>query len=281
MKKDKNLPFLGKTAVIVGGSQGIGKATAFELARLGANVCIIARNKDRLEAVQEELESQKPREEQQMSIISADATIEDQIRPALEKFIEESGCDILINCVGGAWPHYVQEYKLSDFEAAMTYNYTSAVIPIMTVLPHFMKQGGHIVNMSSMAGYMGIIGYTTYSPAKFAMVGLSEALRHELKPYKIHISVVYPSDTDTPGLKDEEKTKMEELKILASTVKLKQPEDVAKTIVKGIRKKKFNIHIGSSGWINWAKRHLPWLYVWFIDRDLKKSRKKLGKDTNY
>ncbi|HUX99633.1 MAG TPA: SDR family oxidoreductase [Candidatus Deferrimicrobium sp.] len=278
MSKNKNLPFLGKTAVIIGGSKGIGKATSFELARLGANICIIARNEEVLKEVKGELEREKPKGEQEVSIISADAMIEDQLRPALAKFVEEKGCDILINCVGGAWPHYVQDYSVADFEKAMKYNYTSAVISILTVLPHFMKNGGHIVNISSMAGYLGIIGYTTYSPPKFAVVGLSEALRHELKPYNIHVSVVYPPDTDTPGLKEEEETKFEELKLLSSKAKLQKPEDVAKTIVKGIRKKKFNIHIGSSGWINWTKRHFPWLYFWFIDRDLKNTRQKLGKE---
>jgi len=278
----KKLHFLGKTAVLVGGSKGIGRATASELAQLGANVCIIARNEERLKAVAEELQGLKATPEQNITYISADAKSEDSISPPLKKFVEENGCDILINLVGGAYPQYVQDYTPADFDEAMKFNYMSTVIPITIVLPHFMaKRSGHIVNVSSMAGYLGIIGYTCYSPGKFAVVGLSEALRHELKPYKINISVVYPPDTDTPGLKDEEETKFDELKDLTGVAKLKQPEDVAKDIVKGIRKKKFHIHIGSSYWINWAKRHLPWLYFRFIDRDLKKSRKKLGKDTNY
>jgi len=110
---------------------------------------------------------------------------------------------------------------------------------------------------------------------------LSEALRHELKPSKIHVSVVYPPDTDTLTLKKEEETKFGELKIQTAKAKLKQPEDVAEVIVDGIRKKKFNIHVGSSSWINWIKRHLPWLCFWIIDRDLKKSRKRLGKTPDY
>ncbi|MHA1649306.1 MAG: SDR family oxidoreductase, partial [Candidatus Helarchaeota archaeon] len=97
-------------------------------------------------------------------------------------------------------------------------------------------------------------------------------------PHNIHVSVVYPPDTDTPGLKMEEETKFEELKLMTAKAKLKQPEDVAKSIIKGVRKKKFDIHVGSSGWINWTKRHLPWLYFWIVDRDLKKIRKQLGKE---
>ena len=73
------------------------------------------------------------------------------------------------------------------------------------------------------------------------------------------------------------KYRFDELKLLTAKAKLKQPEEVAKELVKGIRNKKINIHIGSSGWINWLKRHLPKLYFGFIDRDLKKTRQKLSK----
>ncbi|MHA1265449.1 MAG: SDR family oxidoreductase [Candidatus Helarchaeota archaeon] len=275
-------PFIGKMAILVGGSKGIGKATATELVKLGANVCIIARNEDRLKSVVEELQNLKINPEQSISYISADATMDSSISPPLKEFVENHGCDILINLVGGAYPQYIQNYTSTDFEEAMKFNFMSVVNPILAVLPHFMaKQSGHIVNVSSIAGYLGIIGYTCYSSGKFAVVGLSEALRHELKPYKISVSVVYPPDTDTPGLKDEEQTKFEELKILTAKAKLKKPEEVAKDIIKGIRKKKFNIHIGASSWINWTKRHFPWLYFWFIDRDLKNSRKKLGKSCDY
>lgn len=244
-------------------------------------MCIVARNEEVLREVRDELEKNRPNEEQRMFYISADATLESQLRPSLEEFVDEYGCDILVNCVGGAVPRLIQDYTLSDFEEAMKRNYLSTIIPIMTVLSHFMDNGGHIVNISSMAGYMGLIGLAPYSSAKFAFVGLSEALRHELKPFGIHVSVVYPPDTDTPGLKEEEETKFEELKQLTAKAKLEQPEDVAQAIIDGIRRKRFNIHVGSSSWINWVKRHLPWLYFWTIDGDLKKSRKKLGKNIDY
>lgn len=282
MVKNKK-SFSGRKAILIGGSKGLGKALAFELIRLGANICIIARDEEVLKQVKEELEGKKVKKEQQIHIFSADATDEEQLRPILEKFVDESGLpDFLINCVGALFPAYLQDYKISDFESAMKINYMSTVIPTMILLPYFLKEKrGHIINVSSMGGYMGMISYSTYCPAKFALVGLSECLRHELKPYNIKISVVYPPDMNTPGFETENKTKPEEAKILDAKSKLMEPEDVAKVVIKGIRKKKFNILPGRAGMVYWIKRHIPGLLFWFIDSDLKKSRKLLGKPYKY
>ena len=86
------------------GIRGIGRATAFELARLGANICIIARNEVVLREVKEELEKNRANREQGMHCISADATIEGQLRPSLESFVDENGCDISLIVSEGLYP---------------------------------------------------------------------------------------------------------------------------------------------------------------------------------
>ncbi|MHA1377458.1 MAG: SDR family oxidoreductase [Candidatus Helarchaeota archaeon] len=283
----KKLRFLGQTAVIVGGSKGIGKATAAEFVKSGANVCIIARTQEILNQVKEELEKLKPKKDQKITIIAADATNEEQMKSALDHFVQENGVpNILINVVGGSVykgvkPDYIQNHTVSDFEMIMKFNFTSTVTSILTLLPHFLKdkqKSHYIVNFSSIAGYIGLMGYSTYSSSKFAIVGLSEALRHELKPYNINVSVVYPPDTETPGFQEDEELRPKELSIVASAAKVLKAEDVAKAVVKGISKKKFSITPGSAGWMNWIKRHMPGLVYWFIDRDLKSARKKFGKE---
>ena len=77
---------------------------------------------------------------------------------------------------------------------------------------------------------------------------------------------------------DDEELRPKELSIISSTAKLMQPEDVAKVIMKGIKKNKFHIYPGSAGWINWVKRHMPGLVYWFTDNDYKKARKEFGKE---
>ncbi len=129
-----------------------------------------------------------------------------------------------------------------------------------------------------MAGYFGIMGYTAYAPTKFAIVGLTEALRHELKPYHIDLSVLYPPDTDTPGFERENQTKPPECAMLSQGAGLLKPEQVARVFVKGLLQKRFAILPGEAGLIWRAFRFFPWLVRWVVDNQYKNARKKLGKE---
>ncbi|MHA1831110.1 MAG: SDR family oxidoreductase [Candidatus Helarchaeota archaeon] len=278
----KNM-FDGKIAMVVGGSQGIGKSIAKKVVQLGGCVCIIARRVEILKKAVKDIEEFKSNNEQFVEMISCDATDIEKLRPLINNFIEKKGIPYyLFNCVGQAFPDYIENLKLDDFRKTMDVNYYGVVAPILTLLPYYMKEKtGHIINLSSEAGFLGLMGYSTYCPSKFAIVGLSECLRHELKPYHIKISVVYPVDTETPGFEQENKTKPEELKIISARAGLMKPDEVANIIIKKMTKNKFNIFIGASGFHNWAKRHIPWFAFSELDKELKNARKKLGKDTNY
>ena len=81
---------------------------------------------------------------------------------------------------------------------------------------------------------MGLFGYTTYSPSKFALRGLAEALRAELSDENIGVSIVYPPDTETPMLEEENKIKPEETKLITGVVKTWSAEAVADCIMRGI-----------------------------------------------
>lgn len=272
--------FLGKVAFICGGSKGIGKETAKEFFRLGGSVCLLARDKKFLDKALMEIEKLRSNQEQFVEIITGDATKHEEIKPAIEKFIDSHGVpDFLINAVGYAYPEYVQNFLVDDFKENMNTNYFGQLIPTIIFLPHFMEQkNGHISFVSSMMGYMGIIGYATYAPTKFALVGLAEVLRHELKSYNISISILYPPDTETPGFNRENETKPPETAILSGNAKLFKPEKVAKYYLQGISKGKFYIMIGEGVWIWRLFRIFPWLVHSFIDSDLLKARKKLRQD---
>lgn len=272
----KKQPFKGKTAIVCGGSKGIGKATAKEIVRLGGNVCIIARNLDDLRAAAEEIKRLKIDDTKFVEIISCDTTDMDKLKPLLTDFIDKHGVpDYLINVVGYAYPQYIQNLTLEDFKKNMDINYYGQLVPILIVLPHFIKaKKGYIANVSSMMGYFGMMGYATYAPTKFAIVGLTEVLRHELKPYNIHFSILYPPDTNTPGFQRENETKPKECAIMSEEAKLLSPEGVAEVFVKGILKEKFNILPGNAKFIWKMYRHFPNLVRNIIDKDYEKARKK-------
>jgi 3-dehydrosphinganine reductase len=276
----KRQPLRNKIAVICGGSKGIGKATAKEILRLGGSVCVIARHLEPLEAAAREMQGLVREDSQFVEVIACDATDMERLGPQLTDFIDRHGVpDYLINVVGYAYPRYVQDLSLADYRDAMDVNYYGQLVPILILLPHFIAaRKGYIANVSSALGFMGIMGYATYVPTKFAIVGLTEVLRNELKPYGIRLSILFPPDTDTPGFEIENRTKPEETALMSENVKLMTAEDVGEAFVEGLLKKRYMILPGGTASIWKVNRLFPWLVRWIIDRDYRKARDKLGKE---
>jgi len=127
------------------------------------------------------------------------------------------------------------------------------------------------VNTASIAGLIGIFGYTDYSAAKFGLVGFSEALRCELKAYDIAVSVLCPPDTDTPGLLAENETKPEETRAIAAGAKIMSPDAVAEALIRGMARRSFLIIPGVEGRLGvLAKRLFPGLVERIIDRTVRR-----------
>lgn len=94
-----------------------------------------------------------------------------------------------------------------------------------------------------------MFGFSAYSPTKFAIVGLAQVLRMELKAHDIYVCVAYPPDTDTPGFVEENKSKPEECRLISETAGLFTAEQVAKDIVRGLQHGQFSIYSGVDGWM--------------------------------
>ncbi|ELR97467.1 SDR family oxidoreductase [Gloeocapsa sp. PCC 73106] len=238
--------FKHQNAIITGGSSGIGKETARLLVLAGSNLCLIARDLTKLAKIQSELMTQRVFPEQKILIYSADVSNQQQIKSVIARAIANLGVpDLLITSAGITHPDYFSNLSSEIFEQMMAVNYFGSLYCVQTVLPYMLKKGtGHIVFISSAAGLIGIYGYTAYSASKFAIRGLAESLRLELKPAGITLSVVYPPDTDTPQLETENKTKPPETKAIAGAVKIWSPEAIAQEILKGIKQKTFMITPG-------------------------------------
>lgn len=237
---------IARHAIVTGGSSGIGKATALLLAQRGADVTILARRPELLEAARDEIFAQRASERQRVAARSVDVADRAAVAEAVAAAVQEFGpCDLLVACAGIARPGYFSEIPDDVFERTMAVNYFGTLHAIQAALPG-MRQlgGGHISIVSSGAGIMGIYGYTPYSPSKFAQRGLAEVLRAELKRERISVSIVYPPDTDTPQLAEEMKTKPLETQAITGAAKVWSAQAVASCIVEGVERKRFLVAPG-------------------------------------
>ena len=272
-------PFKGKIAVIPGGSKGMGKATAKEFVQLGGSVCIIARGMGELKKIAEECNKLKREASQFVEIISCDTTNMNKLKPLLTDFIKKRKVpDYLFNFVGYAHVQYLEKLTLEDFKKNMDVNYYGQLVPTLIILPYFMEaKNGYITLCSSVMGFEAIMGYATYVPSKFAVAGLAEILRHELVPYNINVSVLFPTDTDTPGLAEENKLKPEECKIISETGTVMTAEAVAEVFIDGVLNKNFEILPGEAAFQRKEMREKPDEIRSVIDSLYKRARRKTGK----
>ena len=235
-----------KNILITGGSSGIGLALARQAAAQGASVHILARSAERLQSSLEEITATRISSEQKITAIQADVTDMETLTPVLLRFVQESGApDVLINAAGVAHPGEVADLEMKIFQWTMDVNYFGTVNMIKLLLPDMLKRGtGHIINYSSMAGYMGVYGYTAYGASKYAVRGFSDALRAELKPKGIFVSVVFPPDTDTPQLAYEDQFKPPVTKILSGNAGTMTADEVAAITLKKAAKNRYIITPG-------------------------------------
>ncbi|MGF1499146.1 MAG: SDR family oxidoreductase [Elainellaceae cyanobacterium] len=267
---------LYRHAIITGGSSGIGKAIAHLLTQDGVHLSLIARDPTRLEAARLELAQARPHDLQRILTFSADVAVQAQAERAVQGAIAQLGPpDLLVTCAGIAHPGYFQELPLDIFERTMAVNYFGTLYCIRAVLPTMIQQGrGHIALVSSGAGLIGLFGYTTYSPSKFALRGLAESLRGELKPLGIGVSITYPPDTDTPQLAAETKTKPAETQEITATAGVWQAADVARALLNGIQRNQFAIAPGTEmGILHRYHSLLAPVLNWYFDRIVTRHRK--------
>lgn len=219
---------------VTGGSSGIGLEIARLAAAEGADVWVIARRRDALEAALAQVRASAVRPQQRAGLLSVDLSKAEEAFPALTRLIAETGVpDVLVNAAGAAHPGYVEQLDAAIFRWMMEANYFTTVHAVQAVLPGMIaRRGGHIINIASAAGFLGVFGYTAYGASKFAVVGFSEALRAEMKRYGIRVSVAYPSDTKTPQLEYENQFKPPETKAIAGTAAPQDAAEVARAIVR-------------------------------------------------
>ncbi len=247
--------FYQKNIVITGGSSGIGLAIAIEFAKLEARLFLLARNLNRLQEAKHVLHQQFG-DKLFVQVFSIDVADKNQVKRTIDIVNQEyGGIHTIIANAGIVHVEKFATLPIEKMRQIMDVNYWGAVYSIQAAWPYLCQaQDGHIGVVSSVAGYVGIIGYSAYSPTKFAMAGLAQSLQVEAKQNGIHITIIYPPDTDTPQLAEENKNMLPELAKLKRHASILQPEVVARKFVQGMCKNKFEVFCNWQS--KWIKRIL-------------------------
>jgi 3-oxoacyl-[acyl-carrier protein] reductase len=178
------------TALITGGSEGIGKGIAAALKREGAEVIITGRDQKKLEAAAAELD---------VGLIHGDVSNEEDVVRTVQEFVDRlERIDILVNNAGFGIFAPLVEMELEQLEAVYRTNVFGAFLMAREAARHFVRQGsGNLINISSTSGLKGGQGSTAYSSSKFALRGMTECWREELRRHNVRVMLVNPSEVLT------------------------------------------------------------------------------------
>ncbi|GKW44470.1 3-ketoacyl-ACP reductase [Planococcus sp. NCCP-2050] len=212
----------GKTAFITGAGKGIGRAAALALAKEGVNLGLIARTESDLQKVVKEAEKEGVR----AAFAVADVSSLEEVEAAISALTEALGsADILINNAGIGKFGTVLETSPEDWKQVIDVNLTGMFYVTRTVLPQLVeKNGGDVINISSMSGLKGDPGSSAYSASKFGVLGFTQSLSQEVRKHNIRVFALTPSRviTEFAGSTEEPENSQE---------KFMQPEDIAEYIV--------------------------------------------------
>jgi 3-oxoacyl-[acyl-carrier protein] reductase len=206
--------------LVTGGSKGIGRVTAQQLRRKGAQVAITARNEETLRRTAEQIDC---------LAIPADVAVPADVERSVQQTVDQfGGLDVLINNAGfGLFPT-VNEMEWKHFEQVFSANVFGAAMMAKAASRHFMaQQKGHIINIGSTAALKGFAQGMVYASSKFALRGLTQSLQAELRPYNVRVMLINPSEVKTAFAAPDGKERPEEPNKLRS-------EEIAHTIVSAL-----------------------------------------------
>ena len=180
----------GAKALITGGSDGIGRGLAVALRDEGCDVVITGRRRDHLEANAKELG---------VGSIHGDVGVEADVVRTVETFVAEHGrIDILVNNAGFGYFSPLVDMELERLESLYRTNVFGAFLMAREAARHFISQNsGNLINISSTSGLKGGRGSTAYSSSKFALRGMTECWRDELRHHNVRVMLVNPSEVLT------------------------------------------------------------------------------------
>jgi 3-oxoacyl-[acyl-carrier protein] reductase len=185
----------GKTAFVSGASQGIGRACALALAKMGARVALAARNEAKLEAVAAEIEATGGQAKPFLMDVSDEASIQAAAKAAIAHF---GTVEILVNNAGITRDTLLLRMKRADWDAVMTTNLTGAFLLTQALLNSMLRaRWGRIINVSSVVGRTGQAGQANYAASKAGLIGFTRSMAREVASRSVTVNAVAPGYIET------------------------------------------------------------------------------------
>ena len=273
--------FDGKKVFITGGSAGIGREAAVQLAAAGAHVAVLARGQKKLDETVAAMRAAARRPDQSFVGIAADVTDRARMEAVGSEVLETlGGLDLLIANTGAAQCRPVHEADDDHYRWLMDVNYFGHVNTVKPFLDHFTRQRhGGIILVSSMLAVLSVWGYSGYSASKFAIRGFAEALRQEMLLHGIAVKLFLPPTTDTPGLAKENEDKpplIHEMEMGSSFNATHPADKVAAKMLAWIPRGRFVGYATFDSWFQYfASRHFPNLTLKIADGEMRGAQKRL------
>jgi NAD(P)-dependent dehydrogenase (short-subunit alcohol dehydrogenase family) len=256
---------VGKTVLVTGAASGIGFETALEFARRGADLAICDLDEEGLQTARETFEKLG----RSVIALKVDVSSASEMETfAAEVHREVEAVDILMNNAGVAIGGPFLSTSLEDWNWILGINTLGVVHGCHFFVPKMVQRGkgGHVINISSAAGYSASSALAAYNATKFSVLGLSEALWEELRPHGIGVTAVCPGLIDTPITRNArlvgEMDKPERRTEMVEGYRRRgyTPDRVARNILKAVAKNRLVAPISPEAWgLYYLKRFAPWL----------------------
>ncbi len=249
--------------LITGGSSGIGKATAKELLKTGANIILQARNHQKLESAAKELDPSGNR----IHVYSTDLANEEEVVESCELIVKNHGIpDIIINSAGaGEWLSF-KESTVSHFKETINSPYLVTAYTCKAYFDKMQKRGtGQFIIINSAACYFSFPRATGYIPSRWALLGFSKALRADLRDTKYLVSMIALGKVTTPYFDNNPVSEDRIPKIVDWLIPTLSEEEAGKIVAKTVGSDRAIIirpfMMSVSVWLN---RRFPWLFTWLM-----------------
>ncbi|WKY43758.1 SDR family oxidoreductase [Eubacteriaceae bacterium ES2] len=232
----------GKTIVVTGGGNGVGRALVLQLLSKGAIVIAVDINPEALEETRK-IAGKNSKLFTEVVDISNKEAVFAFANAAIEKYVKIDG---IINNAGIIQPFiHLNELEMERIERVMNINFYGTLYMVKAFLPHLLKRPeAHIVNVSSMGGFLPVPGQSAYGASKAAVKLLTEGLSSELKETNVNVSVVIPGGIATDIKKNSDITSKVSTESSKANMVL-TPEKAAELIIKSMEKRKLRSYIGT------------------------------------